>query len=179
VTTDVTLTYFDTRGRAQYLRYYLRSRDVAFEDRRVPLSADFSEWRAMRDDRSISGPFNKLPVLRWQDRQIAEMLSIQSFLHKKLGDDALLSEEESWHHSMLTSSLYIDVMMPLGTLIWADAVYPGADARSSACKATSRRSIARSPSGAGSRPSSDGRSCSRTASYGRSSTARATCSANA
>ena len=50
----IRLTYFDARGRAQYLRYYLLSRDVAFEDHRVPLSGTFSEWLAIRPDRTFS-----------------------------------------------------------------------------------------------------------------------------
>ena len=122
-----TLTYFDARGRAQHLRHYLHYRDVRYEDDRVPLSADFSAWLAIRGDRSIAGPFHKLPVLHWDGRIIVETLMIHAFLHKALGDQARLSEDENLRHGMLTSSLHVDVMLPIGTLIWAEVAYAGVD----------------------------------------------------
>jgi glutathione S-transferase len=123
----VKLSYFDCRGRAQYLRYYLHSRGIDFEDHRVALGDDFSAWRAIRDDRAVTGPFQKLPVLNWDGLLISEMLVIQSFLHDALGDREQLSDAENLRHQMLSSSLYIDVMMPIGVLIWADFGIPGAD----------------------------------------------------
>ena len=123
----IRLTYFDARGRAQYLRYYLLARGVAFEDHRVPLSGNFSEWLGIRQDRTVCGPFHKLPVLRWDERLVPETTVIQSFLHEQLGDRAQLSEEEDQRHSVLSSSLYIDVMIPIGMVIWADVAYPGVD----------------------------------------------------
>jgi hypothetical protein len=122
-----TLTYFDARGRAQYLRYYLRYRDVQHDDDRVQLSADFSAWLAIRGDRTVVGPFHKLPVLHWGGQLIAETAVIHAFLHKTLGDQARLSEEENLRHEMLASSLQVDVMLPIGTLIWADVAYAGVD----------------------------------------------------
>ena len=123
----VTLRYFDARGRAQFIRYYLLARDIAFEDERVPLSADFSAWLGMRDDRTKTGPFHKLPVLYWGDSELAETFVIADFLHRVSGDHDRLSTAENLRHAMLVSSLYVDLMMPIGTLIWADAITPGAD----------------------------------------------------
>ena len=123
----ISLTYFDARGRAQYLRYYLHYRDVRYDDDRVPLSADFSAWLAIRGDRAIVGPFHKLPALHWDGRTIVETLVIHAFLHKMLGDQARLSEDENLRHAMLTSSLHVDVMLPIGTLIWAEVAYAGVD----------------------------------------------------
>ncbi|HLF12007.1 MAG TPA: hypothetical protein VJA26_12405 [Gammaproteobacteria bacterium] len=123
----ISLTYFDARGRAQYLRYYLHYRDVRYDDDRVPLSADFSAWLAIRGDRAIVGPFHKLPALHWDGRTIVETLVIHAFLHKTLGDQARLSEDENLRHAMLTSSLHVDVMLPIGTLIWAEVAYAGVD----------------------------------------------------
>jgi glutathione S-transferase len=123
----ITLRYFAARGRAQFLRYYFRARKVTFNDERVGLSADFSEWRAMRDDRTRTGPFQKLPVLHWGDRPVAETLMIAAFVHEASGDAGSLSDDDNLRHGMLTSSLAFDVMLPLGTLLWAEVMFPGAD----------------------------------------------------
>jgi len=129
VTHTITLRYFAARGRAQFLRYYLRARAVPFTDERVPLSADFSAWAAMRDDRSRTGPFHKLPVLVFDGRLVAETLPIAAFLHTALGDEATLPADDSVRHEMLLSSLYTDVTMQIGTLLWAEVLFPGADLR--------------------------------------------------
>jgi glutathione S-transferase len=123
----ITLRYFDARGRVQFLRYYFRARKVSFTDDRVPLAADFAPWRAVRDDRARTGPFHKLPVLHWGDRLIAETLMIASFIHEASGDASSLSDDDNLRHGMLTSSLYHDVMMPIGTLLWSEVISPGAD----------------------------------------------------
>jgi glutathione S-transferase len=123
----ITLRYFDARGRAQFVRYYLRARNIVFEDERVPLSADFSTWLAIRDDRAKTGPFHKLPVLYWGDSELAETFVIADFLHRISGDHDRLSTSGNLRHAMLVSSLYVDVMTQIGTLIWADVATPGAD----------------------------------------------------
>jgi glutathione S-transferase len=129
MTHAITLRYFAARGRAQFLRYYLRARGVPFSDERVPLSADFAAWGAMRDDRSRTGPFHKLPVLVFDGRLVAETLPIAAFLHTMLGDEATLTADDRVQHEMLLSSLYTDVTMQIGTLLWAEVLFPGADLR--------------------------------------------------
>ena len=123
----ITLRYFDARGRAQFLRYYFHARKIPFTDERVALSADFSAWHAMRGNRSVTGPFQKLPVLLCGGRLVSETLMIASFVHEVLGDAASLSDDDNLRHGMLTSSLYHDVMMPLGTLLWAEVMFAGVD----------------------------------------------------
>jgi glutathione S-transferase len=123
----ITLRYFDARARAQFLRHYFRVRKVSFTDDRVALAADFAPWRALRDDRSRTGPFHKLPVLHWGDRLIAETLMIAAFVHEASGDAGALSDDDNLRHGMLTSSLYQDAMTPLSQLLWAELLYPGAD----------------------------------------------------
>lgn len=123
----ITLRYFDARGRAQFLRYYFRVRKVSFTDERVPLTPDFAAWRALRDDRSRTGPFKKLPVLHWGDRPLAETLMIAAFLHEASGDSSGISDDDNLRHGMLTSSLLIDVNTPLAVLLWTEINFPGAD----------------------------------------------------
>jgi glutathione S-transferase len=123
----ITLRYFDARGRAQFLRYYFIARKVSFTDDRVPVNDEFAAWRALRDDRTRTGPFQKLPVLHWGDRLIPEMLMIAAFVHEASGDAGSLSDEENMRHGLLTSSLCLDVMNPIAILLWAEIVYPGAD----------------------------------------------------
>jgi hypothetical protein len=137
-TPPIVLRYFDARGRAQFLRYFLRARGIPYTDDRVPLSADFAPWAAIRNDRSIVGPFHKLPVLRWGERMIAETLVIQSFLHRALGDEAALSEQDNLRHAMLVSSLYNDVMLPVGILLWAEVMFAGADMKAVATRTAER-----------------------------------------
>ena len=123
----ITLRYFDARGRAQFLRYFFKARKVSFTDERVPVGDELAAWRAMRDDRARAGPFQKLPILHWGDRLLAEMLMIGAFIHEASGDAGSLSDEENLRHGMLTSSLCLDMMNPLAILLWAEALYPGAD----------------------------------------------------
>jgi glutathione S-transferase len=124
----ITLRYFDARGRAQPLRYYFAARGIDYTEDLVPLAASGSNaWLEMREDRARVGPFHKLPVLRYGDRTVAETLVIGAFLHRALGDEALLSETDNLRHSMLISSLYGDVVTPIAVLLWAEAVYVGLD----------------------------------------------------
>jgi hypothetical protein len=124
---SVTLRYFDCRGRAQHLRYFLRGRNIPFTDERVPLSGDFSEWRAIQPDRTRSGYFQKLPILHWGEELVAETSVIHHFLHRQLQDDQRLSAAENLHHEMLASSCFGDIMLPAGLLIWSELAVPGAD----------------------------------------------------
>lgn len=123
----IVLRYFDARGRAQFIRYYLSVRDVPYTDDRVPLSDDFSEWQAIRDDTATTGPFKKLPVLHFDDEMITETLVISAFLHDELGDAKRMSVIDNLRHRMLVSSIFCDIMLPVGTLLWADITYPGID----------------------------------------------------
>jgi glutathione S-transferase len=123
----LTLRYFACRGRAQYLRYFLRARGIPFMDERVPLSAGFAEWQALKPDGGRTGPFHKLPVLHWGDQLIAETPVIHAWLHDKSGDAQRLPEIEQLRHAMLSSSCASDLMLPLGLLLYADLAHPGSD----------------------------------------------------
>ncbi len=131
------LRYFDARGRAQFIRYYARARDLDIVDERVPLDPDFATWRAMRSDRSRVGPFQKLPVLVWGERVVAETRAIYTFLQEASGDAEMLGEQRL-RHDMLVSSLYDDIMVQIGLLLWSDIAFPGAD-RASVAKRTFER----------------------------------------
>jgi hypothetical protein len=114
---EIKLHYFDARGRAQFIRYYFDLRVMPFTDNRIPLSADFHAWAAVRDDQSITGPFKRLPVLQIDGQQVAETLTIANYLHAFSGDALRLSEEDNLRHAQLLSSLYGDLMLPLGTIV--------------------------------------------------------------
>ena len=124
---QITLRYFDTRGRAQFLRHYFRAREISFADDRVAVDDDFAAWGALRDDRSRTGPFHRLPVLNWGNRLLGETLMIASFVHEVSGDARSLSDDDNLRHGMLTSSLCLDVMSPMAILLYADLQFPGAD----------------------------------------------------
>lgn len=128
----IELRYFNVRGRAQFLRYFLLCRQIPFADERLPLGAGFEAWQAIRPDRSITGPFQKLPVLRWGDRVVGETTVIASFLHRMSGDAALLSETENCQHEMLISSVHVDLMMSTAILLWSELAFAGADFGASA-----------------------------------------------
>jgi glutathione S-transferase len=124
---EIELRYFEARGRAQFIRYYLTVRNIEFTDTRVPIEPDFSSWLALRADRARTGPFLRLPVMQWGDELIAEAPVIAEFLHRHFGDEDLLGGLVSRRHQQLVSSLYGDMLMYVGTLIWADLMYPGLD----------------------------------------------------
>ncbi len=123
----IQLKYFDIRGRAQFLRYFLLCRNIPFDDDRVSLASGFEAWQAIRPDRTVTGPFQKLPVLRWGDRLIAETTVIASFLHHTSGDAGGLSDSENLQHEMLISSVHVDLMMAIGIFLWSEVMFPGAD----------------------------------------------------
>jgi glutathione S-transferase len=123
----ITLRYFDCRGRAQYLRAFLRARNITFIDDRVPLNPGWPEWQAIKSDRSLTGPFQKLPVLQWGDVLVAESPVIHDWLHRKSGDADRLSEKEQLQHAMLASSCASELMLPLGMLLYVDLSHEGAD----------------------------------------------------
>jgi glutathione S-transferase len=137
-TPEIVLRYFAARGRAQFLRYYFRIRDIAFTDEEVALSADFAAWAPVRADRALSGPFQKLPVLHCDGQLIAETPVIAAFLHQRFGDERSLSAAENLQHAMLVSSLFVDVMMPIGMLIWVDLAYAGVDVPAAARRTLER-----------------------------------------
>ena len=95
-----------------------------------------------RPTASLTGPFQKLPVLHWGDRLIAETLMIAAFAHEASGDAGALSDDDNLRHGMLTSSLCLDMMNPIAILLWAEVMYPGADV------ARRREAHARSSEGA-------------------------------
>lgn len=134
----ITLRYFDARGRAQFLRYFFHIREIQFSDERVAVGDNFAAWQAMRDDRALTGPFRKLPVLQFGDRLVPETLLIASFVHEALGDAGTISDEDNMRHGMLTSSLIQDMMTPIGMLLWADVVFPGADVAAAAKRTLDR-----------------------------------------
>lgn len=127
MSSELTLRYFDARGRAQFLRYYLRVRNVEFNDERVPVEADFSSWSRIRDDESLTGPFHKLPVLETGELLVAETLVIAEFLHRQFGDADALDKQTELQHRQLISSLYSEATLSIGMLLWAEMIFPGLD----------------------------------------------------
>jgi hypothetical protein len=123
----MTLRYFDCRGRAQHFRYYLRYRNLPFSDERVALSPDFASWNALKANRKLTGPFQKLPVLQWGEQLVCETSLIHRWLHQHLGDEAKLTTEQKRQHDMLASSCYGDLMSPLAILLWSDLMFPGSE----------------------------------------------------
>lgn len=126
-TAEIKLRYFDARGRAQFLRAYLRARGIAFDDERVPLDQGFASWAALREDRSVSGPLQRLPVLEHGGELIPETLVIADYLHREFGDAASLSEAGNRRHAVLLSTAYVDLMITMGMLLWADLLFRGVD----------------------------------------------------
>jgi hypothetical protein len=133
-----TLRYFAARGRAQFLRYFFRVREIGFTDEEVTLSADFAAWAPIRRDRALAGPFHKLPVLECDGQLVAETPVIAAFAHRRFGDEDRLSAVDNLRHAMLMSSLFSDVMTPIGLLIWLDAVYAGIDLAAAAKRSLER-----------------------------------------
>lgn len=124
---DVTLHYFDVRGRGQFIRALLDHRDVPFDDDRIVLGADRSAWLELRPNRAVTGPMQKLPTLQWGEHLLGEALLILDFLHHRLGDADSLTERDNLRHAMLRSSAFLDVITPCINLVWCDIFHPGVD----------------------------------------------------
>src|SRR5688500_3426854 len=97
----ILLRYFDARGRAEPLRLALSDSGVDFEDERV--SIDLSKWPPLKAQRSISGPLGHLPVLIWDDLELAETLPIAGYLATRLGHVEGRSIGERAKLEMITS----------------------------------------------------------------------------
>lgn len=123
----ICLRYFDARARAQFLRGYFAARGVEFRDERVPLEADFSSWAVMRDDRTRTGPMQRLPVLHYGENLIPETMVIARFVHRRLGDEDALDSTQNLRHDVLLSIAYTDITLPIAMLIWSDLLFAGVD----------------------------------------------------
>mmetsp|Transcript_69779 Transcript_69779/g.105449 ORF Transcript_69779/g.105449 Transcript_69779/m.105449 type:complete len:278 (-) Transcript_69779:361-1194(-) len=82
----VTLRYFDSRGRAQSLRYALKDAGVDFKDDKVSIQNMISgNWFNMKNQPHVSGPFGMLPVLDWGTLRIGQTEAIAGYLYHQLG----------------------------------------------------------------------------------------------
>lgn len=124
---QIRLRYFDARARAQFLRAYFAARGIDYDDERVPLDPGFASWQALRPDRSLSGPLQRLPVLTYGDQLIPETLVIAGFVHRTFGDAAALGDADNLRHDVILSSATLDLLMPVAMLIWASLLFEGID----------------------------------------------------
>ena len=117
------LRYFDCRGRAQPLRFFLAHHNVAFVDERVPFTDDWQTWAAMKSDPVLSGPFAQLPVLEWEEEHFTQTNLIASFLQQAVapGDDLRMICE--------TQSVLSENLGQLYVLFNLDLFAPGADVK--------------------------------------------------
>lgn len=113
----VTLRYFPVRGRAQPFRNALAQAGIEFEDLHVSLT----DWKEFRENLGVGGPYQALPTLSWFRVTVAETMCIAAFLSKQLGHGGPAQDAA-------ISVAYIDLILPVGQVIWAEALYPGADA---------------------------------------------------
>ena len=120
----VTLHYFDLRGRGQFIRALLSHHQVPFTDDRVKLAKDNSNWPQVRGDRGVTGDFQKLPFLQWDDIRLNEVLVILEFLDSTLNDPDDFSDIEWLRHRQLASSAFLDLLVSCINLIWCDVFHP-------------------------------------------------------
>ena len=83
---SITLRYFDCRGRAQPLRFFLQHMGADFVDERVRFDDGWQQWALLKSDPKKSGPFGKLPVLEWSGELISETNPIYAFVQEQLAD---------------------------------------------------------------------------------------------
>lgn len=120
---EITLHYFDLRGRGQFIRGLLSHREVPFTDDRIVLDKDNGNWPALRADRDVTGDFQKLPFLHWGDVRLNEVLVILDFLDRTLGG-VPPDGPDWWRHRQLASSAFLDLLVPCVNLIWCDVFHP-------------------------------------------------------
>lgn len=124
---EITLRYFDARGRAQAIREFLSDAGIPFQDERVPLSGGALGWPSVRERPELAGPFKALPVLHWGDAQIAETLVIASFLARHVPPSRGLDELALSRLDMICSAAFFDVFYPVAEIIWSSTAFPGCE----------------------------------------------------
>lgn len=119
----ISLRYFDCRGRAQAIRFYLAEKDILFRDVRVPLENISDSWGVSKKDPEVAGLLGKLPIVEWGDLKISETMVISCYLHNKF-DSYKYTAKQNLLVKTIISSVYTDIIIPLGTLIWLDIIMP-------------------------------------------------------
>merc|ERR1712088_1071925 len=73
----VKLTYFDLEGRGELIRLLLHAGNIDFEDFRF----GFGEWAKHKPNT----PFGSVPVLTWDEEEMAQTMAIVRFVARKVG----------------------------------------------------------------------------------------------
>jgi glutathione S-transferase len=120
---NVVLRYFEAQGRAQGLRHALLDASVQFEDVRATLAT----WPPHKEDGAFAGPFGSLPTLTWGADFVTETLPIASYLARRLGHYEGLDAAAIGRLESVTSCAFLDVVLRVGEIYWADALFPGVD----------------------------------------------------
>lgn len=102
----IKLTYFDSKGRCEYLRLLLAASGLEFEDNRLA-SAGSQEWADMKP----STPFGHLPVLDFGDARIAQSPCILRFVAKIGGMDAADDSNTAAAMVDMTADATIDFLL--------------------------------------------------------------------
>jgi hypothetical protein len=123
----ISFHYFDLRGRGQFIRGLLHHHQVPFTDERIALANDNKNWPVIRQNRDLTGDFQKLPFLLWGDIRLNEVLVILDFLDRKLGNAAHLNDLDWLQHRQLASSAFLDLLVACINLIWSDVFHPEAN----------------------------------------------------
>ena len=79
MTNQVKLVYFDLYGRGEAIRILLAAGKVKYEDYRIPGGSE--EWPKLKPET----PFGGVPVLHWDDEEIAQANAIIRFVAKNTG----------------------------------------------------------------------------------------------
>ena len=116
------LRYFDCRSRGQAIRFALADAGQDFEDVRGPLP-EVDAFRAQAHRPEVGGPFASLPVLEWDDVEVAQTLAIAGYLERRLGR-AKAVDEELARLDMVTNAAHLDMQVPYSALLWMDGACP-------------------------------------------------------
>ncbi|EDV25617.1 expressed hypothetical protein [Trichoplax adhaerens] len=82
------LTYFNSRGRGEIIRYLFALAGVPYEDVRVTSE----EWKKMKSD--SKAPFGQLPMLEVDDKVLCQSHAIAAYLAREFGFAGKTSADE-------------------------------------------------------------------------------------
>ncbi len=117
------LRYFPIVGRAQAIRHALHEAGVPFVDKHVsPV-----EWAEEQENPAVGGLLGGLPTLTWGAHTVGETLAIASYLGRRLGHHDGLDGDAIARIETISSGCYLEVLVRLMELFWADRLYPGCD----------------------------------------------------
>jgi hypothetical protein len=116
---EISLRYFDCRGRAEPIRHLLRDRGVAFEDVREPIDDVRRSIAELGKNPGLAAPYGLLPVLDWDGFRVTQTLPIANFVARELGLHSGFASRALARLEGIASAAYCELTSSLPDIVWS------------------------------------------------------------